>query len=124
MALATKAVVRRSDRPLVWLPPRALPQGFLSLSSEPHQCFAAAVRAAERFPTLKVMFGHSYRAEEPHRGIGHFWCVDGDDEVVDPALKLYGTDGLSGYLGVLPTLPQLRDFAARNGLEIPLLLRQ
>ena len=66
--------------------------------------------------------GFAFRSERAD-GIHHVWAVDEHGGVVDPSVRLYGTTGLAGYLGVLLDAEHVARLAAQNGLEIPLAIR-
>ncbi len=110
-----------SSRTIDHFEPQPLGERFQTLTTRPHECLREALRAQERFPDLRIVFGMSFRQERAD-GILHTFCVDAHDVVVDVSTKLYGCPEL--YLGVVLTDPaHVAKLAALNGLDGPLALR-
>lgn len=118
--LSVRMMTWASTRTIQWFSPRDLPAEY-SLYAEEHQCLQAALKAVERHSDLRIVLGYSFRSQEAERGIRHLWTLDGNDEVVDPAVTLYGPP--EGYLGLLLKSSEIQRLAAENYLPVPLSLR-
>lgn len=66
--------------------------------------------------------GFAFRSERAD-GIHHVWAIDEHGGAVDPSVRLYGTTGLAGYLGVRLAPEHVQRLALGNGLSVPLAIR-